>query len=449
MRLLIFLLILVGSAQGLTEIQVSDLDNPAGAVVLVVDGLGSSYVYPEYRAFDLDGHALGKAVLFNLTSGGARVLDIRVPVPSSDSSYSVLVTGCSLADPSTISTPGATLFDVARDNGFLCMALLQRSDQIKMVLEQDGVLFWDDEPIVGARGDVSPEIISLLQNWQDKFSVHTVEEGVGDHVKYNVLSLDAATDLVQHLSLSSKSFLLMVNIEAVNRSGHDLGPEGYLEAIAGLDAPLGNLIQTCQENHVILLVTSDHGMYFPSNLGRGGCNFKYSSKMECLRVPAVFFGPGVDDFVLAGDWSQADLAPTLLDLLDLPQGLLLAEGSPMPVRERYDLEVRTINIDKINLYRNGDLVAKASGDSHYLFRRLERGAYTVESDKQMASVCMNGDQFLDLASDRFSFSDVIHNLHITRPDLPKKWSQKLMGAIMILVINLIGVVMIFRIIKKG
>jgi hypothetical protein len=57
-------------------------------------------------------------------------------------------------------------------------------------------------------------------------------------------------------------------------------------------------------------------MSFPSEKGKGGhSSAKYSSRTESVRVPAVFIGPGTRDLVLAGNWSEVDLGPTLLDLL--------------------------------------------------------------------------------------------------------------------------------------
>ena len=73
--------------------QVGPVAQPSGAVILVVDGLGASYVYPEHRAYALDGSPVDGAVLFNLTGGGARAVDVQVPVPETTKSHSVLITG--------------------------------------------------------------------------------------------------------------------------------------------------------------------------------------------------------------------------------------------------------------------------------------------------------------------------------------------------------------------
>jgi len=71
---------LIGTVSAL-DVQVGEDVHPTGAVILVVDGFGASYVYPEYTPYALDGSSLDKALLFNLTGEAARVLDVRVPVP--------------------------------------------------------------------------------------------------------------------------------------------------------------------------------------------------------------------------------------------------------------------------------------------------------------------------------------------------------------------------------
>jgi hypothetical protein len=91
-RTILFLLLLLGTGEAV-DVQMGPQARPSGAVILVVDGLGASYVYPEHHAYALDGSLLGQATLFNLTGSGARVVDVRVPVPETTKSHSVLVTG--------------------------------------------------------------------------------------------------------------------------------------------------------------------------------------------------------------------------------------------------------------------------------------------------------------------------------------------------------------------
>jgi 2,3-bisphosphoglycerate-independent phosphoglycerate mutase len=453
MRLLFTLLvlfILAGSARPTTEVRAGDGGDPSGAVILVVDGMGSSYVYPELRASALDESPLERALLFNLTDEGARVLNVTVPVPETGPSHSVLVTGCSWADPTNIGTPGATIFDAVRDEGFVCLALLQRGDSISMVLEQDGILFFDDnslwgaEPLTAARADLSPDLVALFQIERDRFLLYNQERGVPGYVGYNAWGLDAAADVVSAMGSGYRPFLLMVNVGAVDSAGHNLGPEGYVETISGLDAPLGRLVEACKAEGVLLLITADHGMSFPSGQGKGGhSSAKYSSLAESLLVPAVFIGPEVDDLVLAGNWSEMDLAPTLLDLLGLSPDLPLSEGRIIPVSNRCDLTVDAGKVAEVEVRKGGVLVARATGDSRYIFRDLDRGSYSVESSGIEASVYLCGDQFLDLTGGSAGSSGEI------LPSVFDRKNRKLVAAVLILAINVIGVVLILRIVRRG
>ena len=445
---LLVLLILAGQARSTTEVLAGDGGDPRGAVILVVDGMGSAYVYPELLPRAIDGTPLERALLFNLTGKGARVLNVTVPVPETGPSHSVLVTGCPWADSANLGTAGATIFDAARADGLLCLAILQRGDAISMVLEQDGVLFFDDnslwgaEPLVGSKADFPPDMADLFQSWRDRFPEYNRKRGVPGYVGYNAWGLDAAADVVS--AMGERPFFLIVNVGAVDSAGHNLGSEKYVETISGLDAPLGRLVEACEARGVLLLITADHGMSFPSDQGKGGhSSAKYSSQPESVMVPAVFVGPGVDEIAVTGNWSEVDLAPTLLDLLGNSPDLPLSEGRVIPVSKRYDLVVGTGKVADVEVRRDGSLVARAAGDSRYIFRSLDRGSYSVESAGQKASVYLDCDRAVDLLDESpRGFGGVLY------PILDRE-NRKLVAVGAIIAINVIGAIMIFRIMRKG
>jgi 2,3-bisphosphoglycerate-independent phosphoglycerate mutase len=430
-RSLLFLLLLFGSCSAV-DVQVGPEDAPAGAVILVVDGLGAAYVYPEHSAYALDGAPLGEAVLFNLTGGGARAVDVRVPVPETTKSHSILVTGSSGADPEAL---GPTIFDAARRKGYLCLAVLERGDSMAVLQEQDAVLYLGNnalhgaEPTPGFRDGVPLGLRSLFQEWRDRFKDYTSPQGLAGYRGYNRWGLDAAADIVEHLA--GQRFLMLVNVGAVDSAGQNLGIEGYLETVAALDAPLGRLAEACQKNGVILAVTADHGMSFPALKGKGGHSAtKYSSRMESLRVPLVFIGPGVEELNLGGQWSEVDVAPTVLDLLAIPENIS-REGRSLPIKKSYSLRI-TGAPGAVSLFQDGRPLANASGDEEYNFNGLARGIYTVQANGRSQEVLVSGDRVLDLAGKGADYANF----------------RKILGLILILVINLIGILLIIRIWRK-
>lgn len=433
MILALFILLLFLSTGSAKDVQVSDEQHPIGAVLLVVDGLGASYVYPEhsYNPYTLGGMPLCKAVLFNLTGDGARVLDMRARVPETLESHSILVTGSVQADPESL---GRTIFDVSRENGYLSLAILQRADFREMLIRQDGALYFGNNSIYDANaslraGNSLPsDLRAVLEKWRDAFPDYANGRGTEAYLGYNRWGLDAASNLVDNLG--NRSFILMINVGAVDSAGQSLGQKDYLEIVNGLDGPIGKLIETCRRHNVLLFIAADHGMSFPNEEGKGGHSAsKYSDRLESLRIPLAIFGPNVDEIHLGGVWFEEDIAPTLLDLLGLPWNI--SSSRPLPIKDCYELCV-TNAPGEVSLYKEGELLANASGNNNYIFRGLKRGLYTVSSSGKSLNICVNGDCSINLEAAAIGYD-----------------TRKIIGIVMILIINTIGIIAIWRIIKKG
>ena len=431
--LLLFLLLafITSEAGRAANMESEPIREPSGLVLLVVDGLGSSYVYPEHRAYALDGSPLEGAVLFNLSGGATRVVDVQVPVPETTQSHSVLITGRADVDPGH---PGKTVFDAAREEGYLCLGLLQRGDAMPVLQEMDAVLYLDDnslhgaEPIPGFRAGAAASLSPILQKWRDRFGRYTGEQGTLAYINYNAWALDAAADLVGNLS--GRKFIMLVNAGGADSAGHELGAEGYRETVAALDEPLGKLAETCRKKHVLLVVTADHGMVFPNREGKGGHSAeKYADRLEARRVPLVFLGPGVEELNLGGSWSETDIAPTLLSLLNISAGLT-GNGKEMPVAESFRLAVSGAPED-LALWQGEERLAEGSA-GQCIFWGLSRGAYALRAGEKEWPVTVNGDVAVDLG----------------RPGLGEGW-KRIVGVVLILVINLVGMAAIVRIWRKG
>ena len=429
--LLLLLLLLLPGCSAL-DVQLGPTASPAGAVILVVDGLGSSYVYPEHNAYALDGSPLNKAVLFNLTGAGARAVDVRVPVPETSKSHSVLVTGRSEADWEQL---GPTVFDAAREEGYLCLAIMERGDSLSILEDMDAVLYLEEnalhgaEPIPGFRSDAPEGLRILFQQWRDRFAQYSAPQGMAGYAGYNAWALDAAADTVEHLI--GKPFIMLVNAGAVDSAGHNLNASGYLETVQALDGPLGRLVWACNKNNVLLVVTADHGMVFPDGEGKGGHSAeKYAARLEALRVPLLFQGPGTKELNLGGGWSEVDIAPTVLAMLNISSDKS-AEGVVLPIREGGILRVRGAPAS-LELWRGGTWLANASGDDEYVFMGLEWGEYTLKAGDISWDVLVDGEKTVDLAGKTAMPAAV----------------RRVLGVVMILAINLAGMAIIVRIWRR-
>lgn len=271
---------------------------------------------------------------------GARALYVMAPVTRTGKGHSVLVTGYSGADEGLVAN-APILFNVARDNGYICLAILQRGDFRNMLLEQDALLDFEAlrippyERVSRTRANISGEVLGLMESWRLAFPSYARAEEVEGYLSYDKWALEAAADLVWLLKVP---FHLLLNTGAADSVRHYLGPDGYIEEVESLDGPLDRLSDACREKGVLLAVTADHGMVFSGSRG-GHASEKYSDRSEIYLVPAVLAGPGVEEMVLGGVLFQADVAPMVLSLMGLPLNLTAADGREMPLKKRFDLEV--------------------------------------------------------------------------------------------------------------
>ena len=133
---------------------------------------------------------------------------------------------------------------------------------------------------------------------------------------------------------------------------------------------------------------------------------------------------------LGGQWSEVDIAPTVLDLLNISQNIS-SEGRSLPIRESYDLRVVGAP-GGVTLWRGEEMLANASEGGVDNFRGLMRGIYTIKAGGKSQEVLINGDQTIDLNEKKAPWADM----------------KTAIGIILILAINLAGILLIIRIIKK-
>lgn len=428
-------------ASGATEIELNDIKRPDSAILFIVDGLGSSYFYPELMPFALDESEISKAIAGNLTFG-VRLLDIRTPIASTGPAHSVIVTGYSKANEEIVGYPDATIYDVSRQHGFVNLAVMEKGDFANLRDEQDIILFAQnnsiDEPLISIQANKAPSgIFELMYDWKMKLPGYLEKKkGREKYSSYNKWCIDAADAVAEYMSKNhpSQRFLLTVNVGAIDSGGHNLGEDDYFRLIEELDRDMSSLYTTANENNIALFFTADHGMSFAAkNARRGGhASGKYATKLESLRIPLVIMSTNTVSGIIEGKYNQSDIAPTLMSLLDLPSSLAYADGKSINVKNYASIFVKADKEYSVSLWNNGQKVSETSG-SELIFVGLPLDSnYTIKA----VSSDRTHEEFFFLDSDK-----------LVRLDSGKGLDLRGIVAIILIILVIIGGLLIIKRIK--
>ncbi|HIE31398.1 MAG TPA: hypothetical protein EYP67_03335, partial [Methanosarcinales archaeon] len=389
--LLLSLLFLLPQASAVTEITVhrSDYD---GCVLLIIDGLGSSYCYPEFTPFALDGSIIDKAdctTLHKVAESGMRIIDVHAPVTSTSPGHSVIVTGCADATPDTVAK-GTTIFDIAHENGYFCAGIMENGDFSEMCDELDVILHIQNNSINNpgvaidlhpySHEDVSVDVAGLVEEWSNITEYLGDEKGTLRYVAYNRWAIDASDAVIRNLSENDVPFILIINLGAVDSAGHHLGASGYTEVIDGTDEAVMRLYHRCETEKLLFVLTADHGMCFASSdAAHGGhASDRYAKHPESQRIPLLFSGSGIFRGTIASG-GQEDIAPTLLSQMKL--SAVPCDGNPLPVGRYVDMRVvigSEADVEVRGGIDGGRDTVRGTLDSEFLFRGLDVGYnYTI------------------------------------------------------------------------
>lgn len=383
-------------ASALTEVEVTPVNTPDGAVVLIVDGLSAPFIYSELTPYALDGTALEKARLENIpeiSEKSARILELRAPQTFTEGGHSVLFTGNPDADSEFISFKDANIFDVLHDEGYLCIAIMEKGDSWSICAEQDAVLRDENNSLKNMKivleqnehsGDytVPSGLLQLMEEEADKAPGYVTSTETRERYNgYNRWGIETACAVVEYMEKNrpGQKYLLTVNVGAVDMSGHYRGNYGYIDCIENLDSELLPLYTLCEKNNLAFVLTADHGMAFSADGSKGGHQSeKYSVSDEAQLVPLIIYAQDVESGVLGGEFGQEDFAPTLLGILDIPDRPRFAKGEQILLTGHVNLKVLLPEKGTVELRKDGKTLGTAGNDDRFIFLGLEpEKSYTV------------------------------------------------------------------------
>lgn len=142
-------------------------------------------------------------------------------------------------------------------------------------------------------------------------------QGVPSYVQAPEMSAPAVARKVVQKVQDPAYAVVIANLANVDVIGHSEDNRAVLKAVEETDAALGTIVSECRRQAVTLVVTSDHGTVEEWLYPDGTVNTGHT------KNPAPFiladFGRTGERSALEPQGELADVAPTVLDLLGLPQ----------------------------------------------------------------------------------------------------------------------------------
>ncbi len=490
LAVLFVFLIFPTPACALTEVEVNPVNTPQGAVVLIVDGLSAPFIYPELTPYALDGTSLEKAELENLpkvNKESARLLEFRAPQTFTEGGHSVLVTGNPGSDSELVSFKDATIFDILHREGYLCIAVMEKGDSWSICAEQDIILRDENNSIKSMKiileqTEPSPDtpevpegLLQVMKEAADRAPGYVASKEIREKYSgYNRWAIDTACDIIEYMSRNTlgQKYLLTVNAGAVDMSGHYRDNYGYIDCIECLDSEIPQLYELCKKNNIAFVLTADHGMGFSRADSKGGHQSeKFTGTDEAQLVPLIAHAQDIETGVLREEYSQEDFAPTLLGILDIPDRPRFAEGKQILLTGHVNLKVELPEKGSAELLKDGNVIASMKNDDKFLFLGLEPGStFTVRAaldsgnslEDQEKKLTLETDSVVeftekgqkseeDMESDTGSGRKTSSTAGFTKGNSETSGSslKHLIGYLVIGLINLAGIVIIAKILKKS
>ncbi|WMW22998.1 phosphoglycerate mutase [Methanolobus mangrovi] len=462
---LLLFLIPTCSADDIAEI--NHVNTPQGAVILIVDGLSSCYVYPEYTPYAIDGSMLEKAEpenILQIFDQSCRVLDVTTPQTFTEGGHSVIATGYSKADSVLVGSFGTTIYDVAHDNGYLTFAIMEKGDSSGIRSKQNAIVHDAENSITepemvietnmlsGTGKSISLSVADLMQEnsleLQDQLDKYP-EGSQQRYDAYDIWVIKTAIDIVDHMDTKypQQHYILTLNVGAVDCAGHYKKNSGYIATIEGIDNATMDLYETCLENDMAFILTGDHGMAFPTTDSRGGHQAdKYSVMTESQKVPLVIAATDVDIGIIEGEFGQEDVAPTILEVLNLPGKLRAADGTAIPVKDYVNLKVNVPEEGDLTLMRNNEILFESKISEAISFVGLEPDIDYVLKYVSSADSDDEVETLINLGSS--TIVDIFTSSKQPTSDKSYQNPRYIVGGTLIVVVNLAGLILIRKVLKE-
>jgi 2,3-bisphosphoglycerate-independent phosphoglycerate mutase len=227
-------------------------------------------------------------------------------------------------------------------------------------------------------------------------------------------------------------YILTINVGVVDSAGHYRGVDGYIDSIEGLDSNLEPVYEAARNSNTAFVITADHGMAFKTaDAPRGGHASDEYYSSEAITVPVIMVSPNLAPGTVKNECDQADIAPTLLSILDLPGRPNYADGQTVHVKDYVSLGVSSDVQADVEIFQENDMISRGTGDSEYIFTGLApKVNYTIKfiynNEILEQTVYLNEDRMV-----RFETAVHVNDDKVKKNDV---WRKRIASLLIFLVI---------------
>jgi 2,3-bisphosphoglycerate-independent phosphoglycerate mutase len=141
-------------------------------------------------------------------------------------------------------------------------------------------------------------------------------EGVASYSQVPEMSASQVADQVIDNVRKTDHRVIMANLANVDVIGHIEDKTAVIKAVESVDHELGRLVDVCQETGTTLVVTADHGTVENWLYPDGEVNTGHTTSPVPFII-ADFTSPEPESLCISPEGELSDVAPTLLDLLEI------------------------------------------------------------------------------------------------------------------------------------
>ena len=215
-----------------------------------------------------------------------------------------------IADDSRLSQSATTLAELLRQNNYKTFGYVTNPNLSADLGFAQG--FDSYTPIAEAS-----QVNAVVLKWIEELSPASERQpafiAVHYHEPHAAFDETSFADAVHDQSRSK-----MLEVAAGLNDGQRIAAiEGYCDAIRNIDREIGKLAQELEArlgSRFLLVVTADHGEEW---FDHGGLFHGFTLYNELLRIPLIFYSPGMEPARRQGPIANIDLLPTLSDWLGI------------------------------------------------------------------------------------------------------------------------------------